>query len=241
MEPVQPDTEFTMTTKEHPILLSGPLVRAILDGRKTQTRRLIRSRQPKPGFAWRKCLCGEIDPTDRPCLTCSVRYGLEEPKYKVGDRLWVRESWMPGYDHRSVDQGDDKSICEVIYRGAGDTNVSEFRPAPDDIAEEWSRNYSEDGDDDPRWRPSIHMPRWASRLSLEVTEVRVQRIQEITEEDARAEGVHEHPLGRAALDARGTHKGAFLAVWEAINGARPGGSIAANPWAWAVSFKRVQG
>jgi len=226
--------------KEHPILFSGPLVRAILDGRKTQTRRLLRvqpdfsqllypSRQSKRSRAYD----GEAH----------FRRGVvaDFAPWKVGDRLWVREAWMPGYDHQSVDQGDDKSICEVIYRGPNDVNVSEFRPAPDDVAEEWSRTYSEDGDDDPRWRPSIHMPRWASRIDLEVTEVRVQRLLELTEEDAQAEGVHGHPLGRAALDANGTHKGAFLAVWEAINGARPGGSIAHNPWVWPVSFKRVQG
>ena len=198
--------------KEHPILFSGPLVRAILSGKKTQTRRLMRSPRgggwtpagpiirtaadlADPWFRWeRKQSFAELEFLDVRC-----------PYGKPGDRLWVREtfSFGPG------GQGD------IRYRA-----------------------YGENGEG---WTPSIHMPRWASRIDLEVTEVRVQRLLEITEEDAQAEGVRGHPLGRAALDANGTHKGAFLAVWEAINGTRPGGSIADNPWVWAVSFKRVQG
>ena len=132
--------------KERPANLTAAEVRGILDGTLTSFRRPIRSLSPDPGWQ-------------------------EAPPWKPGDRLWVRESWMPGYDHQSVDQGDDKSVCEVIYRGASkDHNVSEFRPAPDDVAEEWSRTYSEDGDDDPRWRSPVSMPRWASRIDLEVVE-----------------------------------------------------------------------
>lgn len=209
MEPVQPGTESAMTTKEHPILFSGPLIRAILSGKKTQTRRLLR---------WDGVQRAEPCPVGPAVNWSLTSYGgslrvVRCPYGQPGDRLWVRETWTrigndPGADH---------------YRASA---------SPADL--EWITGQG------VRWTPSIHMPRRASRISLEVIEVRVQRIQDITEEDARAEGIHEHPLGRAALDANGTHKGAFLAVWEAINGARPGGSIGENPWVWAVSFKRVQ-
>ena len=208
--------------KEHPILFSGPLVRAILSGQKTQTRRLIRSRQPKPGHVWNECLCGEIDPTDRPCLTCSVRYGLEEPRYKVGDRLWVRETW------RSVGWRPENGHW-IEY--AAD-NAKVWREAPKDVLSVDVYNHAHPD----RWRPSIHMPRWASRISLEVTEVRVQRIQEITEEDARAEGVPAIPR----LDGSDPryYRQSFAALWDSL--APAGQEWADNPWVWAVSFRRVQ-
>ncbi len=135
--------------KERFVKLTAAEVRGILDGTLTSFRRPIRP--PRGG----------------PMVTQWVEDRC--PFGAPGDRLWVRESWMPGYDHRSVDAGDDASICEVFYRGVSkDHNDCEFRPAPDDIAEEWSRTYSEDGDDDPRWRSAGSMPRWASRLDLEV-------------------------------------------------------------------------
>lgn len=174
--------------KDHPILFSGPLVRAILSGKKTQTRRLISGRA-----------LAMIERDSHEILPC--------PYGQPGDRLWVREAW--GYDQDGPHSGP------VLFRADRD-------------------------DPGIRWRPSIHMPRWASRLSLEVVEVRVQRIQDISEEDAQAEGIHEHPAAKIMLDAKGTHVGAFLMAWNAINGKRPGGSWEANPWVWAVSFRRVQ-
>ena len=201
--------------KEHPILFSGPLVRAILDGRKTQTRRLIRSRQPKPGFAWRECLCGEIDPTDRPCLTCSVRY--EEPKYKVGDRLWVRETWQIVTGAKAGDLG-----AVVRYRDMELLPVAMPAEKPMPLGLTWDR-----------WRPSIHMPRWASRISLEVTDVRAQRVQDIDEDDARAEGCEP-----ADVMEPESCRSAFEALWDSL--APEGQKWADNPWVGAISFRRVQ-
>lgn len=172
------------------------MVRALLDGRKTQTRREIR---PQPmhvdgGVPYRAPKPHE--PTDAVFLPC--RYG------KSGDRLWVRETWR----EREPDQ---------------DTFSLEFRA---DRPEYKTR------DDDPcaiPWRPSIHMPRAVSRITLEVTGVRVERLQDISEADARAEGVE--GLGQM-FDART----AYAALWQSIHGP---GSWAANPWVWCVEFKRL--
>ena len=210
--------------KEHPILFSGPLVRAILSGEKTQTRRLVRGRALEM-----------IERDSHELLPCP--YGYEK------DRLWVRETW--GYD-----------------QDGPHTSLVLFRADRDDLG--------------IRWRPSIHMPRWASRISLEVTEVRVQRIQDITEEHARAEGLprnwtdgepgwnpNEHGYltpagcyadesgddspecwvwwkGRREIGVVYTAREALQLWWDHINGERAGGSWEANPWVWAVSFKRVR-
>lgn len=101
-----------------------------------------------------------------------------------------------------------------------------------------TRYRADDGAVSHHWHPSIHMPRWASRIDLEVTGVRVQRIQDITEEDARAEGVCEHPAARSVVDSgMWTYRAAFRSVWDAID---PGGWDR-NPWVWVVAFKRVAG
>lgn len=181
---------------ERPILFAGSMVRAILGGRKTQTRRVVDERM-RVGYphdevqrAWRT---GFI-------TTGGLSFNWNCPYGRPGDRLWVRETW------RAETSGEVRS---VYYRAD----------------EEWH--------EDAGWKPSIHMPRWASRLTLDVTGVRVQRLQEISEEDARAEGVE--PEGR---DGHGplTHTNAFRSLWVNINGARPGCSWEANPWVWVVSF-----
>lgn len=175
-----------MTTKEHPILFSGPLVRAILSGEKTQTRRLVRGRALEM-----------IERDSHELLPCP--YGYEK------DRLWVRETW--GYD-----------------QDGPHTSLVLFRADRDDLG--------------IRWRPSIHMPRWASRISLEVTEVRVQRVQEITDEDADAEGTT--PLCRCNegcdICAR-SPVDYFQDTWDSL--APEGLKWADNPWVWAVSFELV--
>lgn len=197
--------------KERGILFQGPLVRALLAGTKTQTRRL-----PKPpmtmtdrgGIAWRGCAYG-MRTDGSPYLDELLKrcpYGVP------GDRLWVRETWdaPPGSTERA----------EVAYR-------ADYERDPDGA----------------KWRSSMYMPRWASRITLEVTEVRVQRLQEITEEDARAEGVTTGPQqgqlnGKPATLLPTTHRQAFIWLWDAINGERA--SWVSNPWVWCVTFKRVE-
>ncbi len=186
--------------KERPILFNGSMVRAILDGRKTQTRRIVKNicdpiliddilpADPK-GF-W--CFHGN-DPSV--CIDC--------PFGQVGDRLWVRETWAP------VSTFDPSPETGALYRAD---------PVYDGANVEW------------RWKPSIHMPRWASRITLEVTGVRVERLNEISESDAISEGV---TLPNPELE---TYYSGFKRLWQSINGDH---SWSLNPWVWVIEFKRV--
>jgi len=210
--------------KERPILFSGQMVNAILDGRKTQTRRVVKP-QPeqfdgRAGGEW----CGW--PVDKDGSLYKCPYG------QPGDRLWVKETWRPRVDH---DQWD----C-VEFRSDGALLKPRFRDEND------GHRFSEMCDSaDMRWKPSIHMPRWASRTTLEITDVRVERLQDIDDKDATAEGIDETQdtfsvkPGQCVLKSDGaTAKHAFRYLWDSINAkAHPWSS---NPWVWAISFKRVK-
>jgi len=206
--------------KDRPIIFSAPMVRALLDGRKSQTRRVLKPQpaartacvEPHPEYReeWRAFADGE--PLHSFCLP-----------YVPGDRLWVREAWCYGPAGQFADA--------PIYYRATDNDV------------EGCTGYTKGGDRRSPWRPSIHMPRWASRLTLIVTDVRVQRLQDISEEDAQAEGALKM---RCEIDdkphfyndaERGTHKIGFAGIWAHINGAE---SWDADPWVVAVSFKTIR-
>lgn len=205
--------------KERPILFSGEMVRAILDGRKTQTRRVVK---PQPECRENAAIPGHFG-------TFFKGWNLDHPFFTVGsilqycpygapgDRLWAREAFsiyphpvLPDTVHYRADYGDtDKTF---IYK------------------------------------PSIHMPRWASRILLEVTNVRIERLQSISEEDAVAEGIETIGMGHyknylhPCDDEKGggwlTARASFYSLWESINGE---GSWDANPWVWVVEFQRVEG
>ena len=219
--------------KERPILFSAPMVRAILDGRKTQTRRAVKP-QPDSVKDFGKAVPYRraAPPRDMP----SAQYEVPIPcPYGVpGDRLWVRETW--GVGNRSCpSQG---WVDGIEYRAdcVGDEVPPLFEIIPGHVQADSIR---------AGWRPSIHMPRWASRITLEVTDVRVERLQDISETDAMAEGIAEYPDGfhwepnpepaYCRLIGR-TAQRAFLGLWEQINGVE---SVEANPWVWVVEFKRV--
>ena len=191
---------------ERPILFSAPMVRAILAGTKTQTRRAVKGM----ALEW-------LRPDGfTPEFTAAPENGLC-PYGQPGDRLWVRETFAEG-----------------IHQMA---EVNHWAYAADLFGEQQRL-----GD---RWKPSIHMPRVASRITLEITGVRVERLQAISQEDARAEGVHRNVDG---LWSGGAWKhiaqpnrysdpcNAFCDLWASING---GESWDANPWVWVVEFKRV--
>ena len=182
--------------KERPILFSAPMVRALLAGTKTQTRRIIKPQHL--AFFNQDAAAMLSDWNERP-----LPYG------QTGDRLWVRETF--GHFERNQ---HFKPGCNVYYRADG--NCLELEP----------------------WRPSIHMPRWASRITLEITSVRVERLQDISEADAQAEGVTDD--GSLVTDLDGKDRGgtiaAYATLWEVINGV---GSWDDNPWVWVVSFKRA--
>ncbi|WP_455826569.1 hypothetical protein [Pseudomonas graminis] len=201
--------------KERPILFSAPMVRAILEGRKTVTRREVKKQ------AALDCLAAGFEPAflALPGNADLCPYG------KPGDRLWVRETWY--CDHFEVMRGpylkpDDLDIGEALDDG---TLV-----------------YAADGltpyeADQPIWRPSIHMPRWASRILLEVTKVRVERLQDISRADIRAEGL-QCPLELASDDVSPNYRDWYPAAWREL-WESTGGNWEANPWVWVVEFKRV--
>ena len=205
--------------KEHPIICQGGEVRAILAELQTQTRRVMNVD-----------LANSIDEGTNPVM-CEDKYGEHRPvlEYcpygKVGDRLWVREAFCEG--EYFTEEG------EIWYRAN-----------PDDA--ECFEQKKADGES-MKWKPSIHMPRWASRITLEVTNIRVERVQEISEEDAIAEGLRRVSLyGRQAWTfSRGAYPSAmcpivaFRHLWDTIN-AKRGYGWDTNPWVWAVTFKLVE-
>ena len=206
--------------RELPILMSGPLVRAVLAGQKTQTRRPIkRENKPDPGFEWAECLCREIDPSDTPCATCASRFpGLAA----AGDVLWVRETW----DWRDWQSGADGKI-RIAYAADGAQVV---RVAPPD----WNPTiYNAE-----HWRPSIHMPRWACRLRLPLVKVRIERVQSISEADAIAEGLRctdfgwtDGTTGYDTVSARE----AFRELWDSIYG-----TWGQNPWVAVYEWGTIE-
>lgn len=223
--------------KERPILFNGPMVRAILEGRKTQTRRVVkpqpRSRADIGHFGYGMPF---IRAANKP-VAC--------PYGQPGDRLWVRETWRTTV---TDDVDEARRITEDMLSG---TAVDYRATFVEDFMREGqvSRADAEECCGFERWRPSIHMPRWASRITLEITGVRVERLQDISEKDSLAEGIRElhlqnnepgawwcaDPLGNSSLHCR-TPRVAFARLWESINGAS---SWIVNPWVWVVEFERV--
>lgn len=239
--------------KERPILMSGAMVRATLAKLKTQTRRPVKFDHkpwlsPLPVVEYARDgmpIWWSSPPTDEIRQSDFYDHGYPCPLGKVGDRLWVRESfyiddihWLTGPLPKS--QPDDLLDWQIYY--AADGTCCEQIP---------ECSCAEVGK--PKWRPSIHMPRWACRLVLEITDVRVQRLNSISEADARAEGIvecdipadEEGPLrigympypddGKSGLDV--SPIGAFCRLWESIYGK---GSWARNDWTWALTFKLIQ-
>jgi len=200
---------------ERPILFSGPMVRAILDGRKTVTRRVLKPRGRLSLFddSWSDDYV--LDPGNAEWREAAY-------PWRVGDRLWVREAW------RSAAPLDDISPSAI---GEESMEIAPVRYEADGEAINWLEWR---GHDAGRLRAGMHMPRWASRITLEVTGVKVERLQDISASDAVAEGA----LSTAAVDqfAEVHAIPMFRAIWLGINGP---GSWEANPWVVAISFKRV--
>ena len=204
--------------KETGLMFKAPLVRAILSGQKTQTRRILKNQQ---SYDLDKCPLGQ-----------------------PGDRIYVREQWQGPL--MSSKEWEDHYFSEA------DDSPAKFRtPA-------YCR-YAADGGPPPefvtmddelvaRWKPSIHMPKWAARIWLEITSVRIERLQDISDADCIAEGIKELPhqaaekgcwwtgdvAAGAALHGRTPHN-AFRLLWEST-----GGDWAANPWVWVIDFKRIE-
>jgi hypothetical protein len=209
--------------RERPILFSSEMVRAILDGRKTQTRRVIK---PQPiDVDLVEILCGNKvhyrRPTDDPMIeealklpeyqVRSVIAGLKEncPYGKPGDRLWVRETWAWRYGKEKY-----KDQRDIEYKATNEIGSGVIF-----------------------WKPSIFMPRWASRIMLEIVNVRVERVQDISRNDCILEGLS----SKISLNNYGTgsiEKDGYAVLWDSIN-AKRGYGWDVNPWVWVIEFKKV--
>ncbi len=242
---------------ERPILFQAPMVRAILDGRKTQTRRVLSQRNvtvlgerwgaksPWSGLrfneAWPRA-CGPLahddpnlavpfcHPDDEPMATEDCGIYRVRPVVEVGDSLWVRETWKPHSVYSGM-RPRDIPETPIFYR-------ADERYAPSNTP----------------WKPGIHMPRWASRITLEVTAVKVERLQDISAADAQAEGVSIIGVGADVevyrREAERNYEAArrwnayrvrqFRALWDSINGKCQGCSWDTNPWVIAITFQRVK-
>lgn len=196
---------------ERPILFSTPMVKAILEGRKTQTRRVMKMSRRNDMFCG---LSNDPDtswPADYPfgALMGRAFYDNEAvkcPYGKVGNVLWVRESW--NVEQYPVAPEGDRDELLYFYRAT-------------------ERVYT-----DMKWRPSIHMPKAAARIFLEITDIRVERLREISDKDAFAEGIQ--AVVNAGQQDDGTARGAFKTLWQSINGEE---SWQGNPWVWCITFK----
>ena len=222
--------------KERPILFSAPMVRALLAGTKTQTRRVVKMKshqqieQRDDGTNWPWMYDGERDCDS--WMAC--HYG------QPGDRLWVKETW------RTADTLDALSPSAIAEKCMDAGYSKPWAPLQWEADGQRNREWSGFGPGNGvvvgpgKTRVSIHMPRWASRITLEVTGVRVERLQEIDIADAQAEGVSD--TGAFILDGEGNEQGGPIAeyavLWDQING---DGSWESNPWVWVIEFKRVEG
>lgn len=225
---------------EKSILFSGEMVRAILDGRKTMTRRIVK---PQPTYEDETIYAGKIygpekyEPVDYDkdgemiegmeifgAYDEDGEWGVKCP-YEPGMKLWVRETF---FTRRCAccDLGDEYSDCTC-------GNPPKYR------ADGYKLFTGE------KWSPSLFMPRWASRITLEVTGVRIERLQSITEEDARAEGIKEYSNRTFGLDEPACCMGtnariAFMRLWDSLN-AKRGYGWKVNPWVWVVQFRKMEG
>ena len=232
--------------KERPILMNAEMVRATLDGRKTQTRRVVK-KQPS-GSKWKSTIdllgkiakaifIHDVDKDSAISRTVKCPYG------KVGDRLWVRETWQPCgpwdcLDGMHIRLKADRSLFKPLNP-----------PSPFLLENDGRDGLGKDGKQ--KWRPSIFMPRWASRINLEITDIRVERVQDIDEMGALEEGTpteyfkkvhgtykesHQTTTGEFIS---GSARDAFSRLWDSINAAR-GYSWESNPWVWVIDFKVIK-
>ncbi len=210
------------------IIFSAPMVRALLAGRKTQTRRLAKFVQPQPDGNWH---CRGNGGGMMGMDASQVRdLGHHYSAYAPGDRLYVREAFTV--------RGIYSDVVEVGYRAHANASHTEF-------VEQWPVETARDHKGRrskvtwPQYRPSIHMPRWASRLWLEVTDVRVQRLREITEGDARCEGIERGEAGWRDYQERFSHmlspRESFATLWDSLH-TTEGERWQDNPWIVAVTF-----
>jgi len=206
--------------KELPILMNGEMVRAILDGKKTQTRRpWIKPKRHENYDVYPVLYSSGFELASNGFCIGEI---IKSPFGAPGDRLWVRETWATDYLHDGIKPSELTEMdSDIFYRADGHID------AKTDI---WVHC----------WRPSIHMPRWASRITLEITREWAERVQEISEDDAKAEGlaVSYDPAYLHRYDL--TFRGGFTALWDSIYAAK-GFGWNTNCWVWGCEFKVLEG
>lgn len=225
--------------KEHPIIFKTEMVKAILEGKKTQTRRVMNP-QPEEGYGsitvgyyhpTKVNKDGEQYPGDEVfgAYTDDGEWGWISPYGQVGDHLWVRETWATS---KRLDRFSPN------YIGKAGTVALWYKTNDNQI-------------DNPievrgKWRPSIHMPRWASRITLEITNIRVQRLQDVSADDAFEEGMSKEIATHLGLSTHESQeefnftacRRVFHELWDSINSKR-GYSWGNNPFVWVLSFNKV--
>lgn len=189
--------------KERPIIFSSEMVRAILDGRKTQERRVVKG--------WYLNLVEEVLRVNGKWVEDTLEYELTSPFGRVGDRLFVKETWRVFGGREYEYQQDPKSL--------------QFKA-------------TDEGHHTLDWRPSIHMPRWASRITLEITNIRVENLQDISEEDAKAEGCLPLVEEDGSVTC-GRRKTVFTRLWNSLH-KKDGFEWDKNHWVWVIEFKKIE-
>ena len=233
--------------KERGIPMNGPNVINILEGRKTHTRRIIKN-QPCPAALLSRDACANSgysfihDLYDDQLLTC--------PQGKPGDRLWVREAWRTG---EKLDAHSGSKIAELADAAGykGPRPKCSLKYEADDCYRAWCSNDIEEFGEWGRYRHARFMPRWAARTVLDIVDIRVERLNEISADDAKAEGISPcietvsgHPLTykdytnckTPRMDCFLDPIQSFCTLWESINGK---GSWKENPWVWVIEFKML--
>ncbi|HDH1373442.1 TPA: hypothetical protein PIT97_002063 [Klebsiella quasipneumoniae subsp. similipneumoniae] len=220
--------------KERGVIFNGEMVRAILHGRKTQTRRIVKGTDGAVKFCKEWDINGEeifvvLGEKDHTGMN-PVLGALSCPFGAVGDRIWVREAFRV---HSLA-----TNVATLAYKASERNSWTEqTHRVPVAVCNKPATP--------EKWTPSLHMPRWASRILLEITDVRVERLNAISEEDARAEGIIDggclncgepEPCGCANPEPDATD--AFAYLWQSIYGQE---SWNADPWVWVIEFKRVEG
>lgn len=229
---------------ERGMIFNGEMVRAILDGRKTQTRRIVKSQRVGDGWSVKEA---QSPLTARHTHDWWLPTGTRPysalpgcPYGVVGDRIWVREAWA-----EAGGSAPELKLYRANYPAHVPSHYENVPPA-----------------EDIRWTPSIHMPRWASRILLDITDVRVERLNGISDADCIAEGIIPVPKDRVddhqfwrdyRLSGDGTFcvhtpRESFESLWKSIRGKSfdheedtGPGSWQANPWVWVIEFKRIEG
>jgi hypothetical protein len=249
-------------TKEHPIIFSTEMVKAILEGRKSQTRRVVTKHNSEIGeggnwdklaFHGKHTWNDDTNCMEEPYIVeawvdhgfpdkegkknyqyLHIPYDFEEEgviyrvycRYEVGDHLWVKETWNIGrYSYQD--------IADIFYKAGGNFKTVQWNNDLERLTEQGLR------DADNRWRSSIFTYRWVSRIKLEITNIRVQRVQEISLADVNAEGTPNNPMGLMSYRNDGFQRRQdYQWLWEEINGKKYPWS--SNPWVWVIEFKKLE-